>query len=97
METEFWERDIELISRADLSAMQLANLKKTLKLAARSPYYSKILTEPVIESIRTLDDIRRLPLVDKQTLRENFPYGFVAKPMKDIVRLHSSSDRKSVV
>ena len=91
METEFWERDIELISRADLSAMQLANLKKTLKLAARSPYYSKILTEPVIESIRTLDDIRRLPLVDKQTLRENFPYGFVAKPMKDIVRLHSSS------
>ena len=31
METEFWERDIELISRADLSAMQLANLKKTLK------------------------------------------------------------------
>ena len=37
METEFWERDIELISRADLKAMQLANLKKTLKLAAKSP------------------------------------------------------------
>ena len=91
METEFWERDIELISHADLKAMQLANLKKTLKLAAKSPYYSKILTEPVIESVKTLDDIRRLPLVDKQTLRENFPYGFVAKPMKDIVRLHSSS------
>ena len=60
METEFWQRDIELMSRADLEAFQLGCLKKTLKLAAHSPFYSNILTESVIDSIRTLDDIRRL-------------------------------------
>ena len=53
METEFWQRDIELMNRADLEALQLGCLKKTLKLAAKSPYYSNILTEPVIESVKT--------------------------------------------
>ncbi len=39
METEFWQRDIELMSRADLQALQLSCLKKTLTLAAHSPFY----------------------------------------------------------
>ena len=91
METEFWQKDIEHMNRKDLEAFQLGCLKKTLKQAAKSPFYAPILTEKVIDSIKTLKDIERLPLIEKQTLRDHFPYGFVAAPMKDIVRLHSSS------
>ncbi len=87
----FWQREIELMDRKDLEKFQLSCLKKTLVQAAKSPFYAPILTQKVIDSIKTLKDIEQLPLIEKQTLRDNFPYGFVAAPREQLVRLHSSS------
>lgn len=87
----FWDKEIELIDRNELEKFQLKMLKKTLKQAAKSPYYSKILTPKVIAGIKKLKDIQNLPLIGKKELRENFPYGFLAEPLDNIVRLHSSS------
>jgi phenylacetate-CoA ligase len=41
--------------------------------------------------IRSLDDIRRLPFTYKTDLRDSYPFGLFARPMKDIVRVHASS------
>jgi phenylacetate-CoA ligase len=43
------------------------------------------------EHIRSLDDIARLPFTQKSDLRDNYPFGLFASPMKDVVRLHASS------
>jgi phenylacetate-CoA ligase len=43
------------------------------------------------EHIRSLDDITRLPFTQKSDLRDNYPFGLFASPMKDVVRLHASS------
>ncbi len=87
----FWSKEIELIDRPALEKLQLERLKKTLVQAAKSPFYSKILTKKVISSVKSLKDLQTLPFVAKPELRENFPYGFLAEPLSEIVRLHSSS------
>lgn len=43
------------------------------------------------DSIKTLDDIRKIPFTPKQDLRDNYPFGLVCGDMKDAVRIHSSS------
>ena len=43
------------------------------------------------KSIRSLDDLDKLPFTTKSDLRDNYPFGLVAVPMKEIVRIHASS------
>jgi phenylacetate-CoA ligase len=43
------------------------------------------------DQLRTLDDLRRVPFLTKQEMRDNSPYGLFAVPMKEVVRVHSSS------
>ena len=43
------------------------------------------------EDIRSLEDIRHLPFTKKVDLRDTYPFGLFASPMKDIVRVHASS------
>jgi phenylacetate-CoA ligase len=43
------------------------------------------------DDIRSLDDIVKLPFTQKSDLRDNYPFGLFASPMKDVVRLHASS------
>ena len=43
------------------------------------------------EDIRSLEDIAKLPFTEKGDLRDTYPFGLFASPMKDVVRLHASS------
>ena len=43
------------------------------------------------EDIKSIDDITKLPFTTKSDLRNNYPFGMFASPLKDIVRLHASS------
>jgi len=74
---------------------QLLNgLRKTVGQVLKTPYYKKKLAEVDINSpddIKTLDDFRRIPLTEKEDLRQNYPFGLFAEPMEDIVRIHASS------
>jgi phenylacetate-CoA ligase len=90
---EYWQQDIETLSREELEALQLERLKQTLKLAANVSFYEKAFAEKgvSIDDICCLDDLRRLPFTTKEDLRNNYPYGLAAIPLKDCVRLHSSS------
>ncbi len=57
------------------------------------PYYRHRMQELGIgpESIRSVEDITRLPFTTKQDLRDNYPYGLFAVPLSEIVRIHASS------
>lgn len=93
MNANYWEEEIEVISREKLEALQLQRLKKTVGIAAQAPFYKKVFEENGIttDSIKSLEDLQKIPFTTKAQMRENYPYGFVAGDIKDAVRLHSSS------
>lgn len=94
MDTEkYYQPEIETMSRPELEKLQVERLKKTIEIAMKSPFYGKLYKEKGIspDTIKTIDDIRKLPFTTKEDLRSNYPYGLVAADMKDLVRLHSSS------
>ncbi len=89
----YWENEVETMSRNELEESQLARLKNSLVRASVSPHYSRIFKEHAVDpdSINSLDDVRRIPFTTKDDLRENWPYGFLAVPKEELVRMHSSS------
>jgi phenylacetate-CoA ligase len=90
----YWDRDIETLARPALQRLQRERLAATLGRAANAPYYRRLLGEhPRKERAGVGDtlDISRLPFTTKAELRDAFPYGFLAVPLTDVVRLHSSS------
>ena len=93
MAIEYWQKDIETMSRSYLEKLQLKQLKQTITAAEKSPFYQKVFAEKQIsaESICSLDDLKKLPFTTKEDLRNNYPYGMVSIPLKECVRLHSSS------
>lgn len=90
---EYWDAPAEALSRDELSALQLQRLIKTIEQISLSPFYQARFRECGItpSSIRTLEDIRRLPLTTKTDLRNQYPYGLLCVEREKLVRLHVSS------
>ena len=89
-----WNPKIECEGRGEIKALQLERLKETVeRIYSNVPYYKKKLDEAGVtpDSIKSLDDLKRIPFTTKDDLRENYPFGLFASPMKDIVRIHASS------
>ena len=98
MSTEFaYENRIfdpaETLSRAELQALQLQRLRETVARAQQVPFYAALFKREGItpESIRTLDDLRRLPFTNKSDMRDNYPLGLCAVPRAELARIHGSS------
>ena len=94
MNDKYWEEEIETMPREKLRELQLQRLKKTINIAANSPYYKQVFQKYGItaDSIRSVDDIRKIPFTTKADMRANYPFGLVAGNMQeDGVRIHSSS------
>ena len=90
----YWEPDKECMAREDLEQLQLERLQSTLyRVGTHVPFYKKKFDELKFnyDDVRSLDDLRRLPFTVKQDLRDNYPYGLFAVPLRDVVRVHSSS------
>ena len=89
----FWEREIETLKPKELRRLQLRRLKKTLRQAGKSPFYSGLFKKHQVsaEKVESLEDLKEIPLTTKQDLRDQFPYGLLTVPREKIVRLHSSS------
>jgi len=84
---------VETLSRDELKKLQFERLQKTIIRALNVPFYQKAFKEHGITAsdIRSLDDISKLPFTTKDDLRNNYPFGMAAIPLKDCVRVHSSS------
>ena len=88
-----WNPEIELLGREALAALQSRRLEETLERCSRSPFYQAWFRDAGFEPgrFKSTADIRGLPCMDKETLRDDDPTRFLTVPMDDIVRMHSSS------
>lgn len=88
-----WQQK-DYMSRDELQTVQLSLLKETVQYAyEKVPFYRAKLDEAGVypRDIQSLDDIRVLPFTTKEDMRNNYPYGLFAVPMKEVVRIHASS------
>ncbi|MDR7482557.1 MAG: phenylacetate--CoA ligase [Armatimonadota bacterium] len=89
-----WNRTMETMSRADLERLQLDRLRQVAtRVYDRVPLYRQRFDEARIrpDQIRTLADLRRLPFTRKADFRDHYPFGLLAVPLRDCVRIHASS------
>jgi phenylacetate-CoA ligase len=93
MGEEYWNPGMELLGRDELEALQLSRLKDILRRCGSSPFYQTWFRDAGFDpdGVESLADMRRLPCMDKNTLRVDDPALFLTVPMEDIVRVHSSS------
>lgn len=90
----YWEKEKECMAREDLEQLQLERLQSTLfRVATHVPFYREKFRQMKIDpdGFRTLDELHTLPFTTKADLRDNYPYGLFAVPLREIVRVHSSS------
>ncbi len=88
-----WAKE-ETMSRAEIEAIQLQRLQETVKRVYEKvvPYRQKMEEAKVKpEDIKNLKDLRRLPFITKQDMRDNYPFGLFAVPKDQLVRIHASS------
>ena len=85
---------MDFIDAEHLKVMQLERLKRIVAHAYNNVEFyrnrmKKYNLKP--ESIRSLDDVVKLPFMVKQDLRDTYPFGLLAVPQSEVVRLHASS------
>ena len=90
---QFFNEAMETMTRAEIEALQLERLQATVKHCMQSPFYKKRFEEIGLkpEDIKSLADIRKIPFTTKQDLRDTYPFGIASTPLRNCVRLHSSS------
>ena len=90
----FYQKDIETMSRGEIEALQLQRLKRMVDYCYENvPFYHERLEKAGItgDKIKTLSDVQYIPFTTKDDIRDNYPFGMLAQPMKKIVRIHASS------
>lgn len=90
----YWQEDKECMKREELEQFQLERLQSTLyRVGTHVPFYRQKFSELQLdfEGFSSLEDIRKLPFTTKQDLRDSYPYGLFAVPLREVVRVHSSS------
>ena len=89
----FWNKAIETISLEDLQKLQIERLQDTVLRVQSVPFYREKFKELEItpNDIQTYDDVKKLPFTTKKDLQQWYPFGFVAVPMQDVVRIHTTS------
>ncbi len=91
---KYYTPEIETASRETITQLQSERLCATVKRVYENvPFYRNKMEAAGVypEDIRTIEDLHKLPFSYKQDLRDTYPYGLFAVPLKDVVRLHASS------
>jgi len=89
-----WDPVHECMDRGELKELQLQRLRQTLdRIYHHVPCYQDKLGSCGFhpQDLKDLGDLGQLPFTDKEDLRRNYPYGMFAVPLRDVVRIHSSS------
>ena len=94
----YFNPELETMTQEQLKALQLERLQKTVRHCMNSPFYQKKFKELGItpDDIQSVEDVSKLPFTTKEDLRENYPFGLSCVPMKECIRLHSSSTQRDI-
>ncbi|MFN3383755.1 MAG: phenylacetate--CoA ligase family protein [Archaeoglobaceae archaeon] len=90
---EFWDRE-EVMSKKELEEIQFKRLKQTIKKAYENvEFFRKRLKSVNLtpDDIRSFEDFAKVPFTTKDYFAENYPFGLIAAPLSEIVRIHTSS------
>ncbi len=90
----YWNKEIECMSHEDMKKLQDERLVAQVKHVYENvPYYKNLMDKKGVtpDDIKSTDDLHKLPFLTKSDLREAYPYGLLAKPLSDCVRIHSTS------
>ena len=94
MEQRYYQPEIETMPASDIKKLQSEKLVKQVKhVYDNVPYYRNLMDEKGVkpEDIKGIEDISKLPFLTKADLRDAYPYGLLAVPQKDCVRIQSTS------
>ena len=94
MEKRFYQPGIETMAYEDMKKLQEERLRAQVKhVYDNVPYYKQLMDEKGVtpEDIQTLDDLKKLPFLTKTDLRDQYPYGLLAKDLSECVRIQSTS------
>ena len=90
----YFQKEIETMPVEEIKKLQSEKLKKQVAhVYANVPYYRDLMDKAGVKpaDINGIEDLHKLPFLTKADLREAYPYGLLAKPLKDCVRIHSTS------
>ncbi|MBE6800645.1 MAG: phenylacetate--CoA ligase [Ruminococcaceae bacterium] len=90
----YYQPEIETASPEQLKAWQDERLVKQVKhVWDNVPLYREKMEKAGVtpDDIKGTEDLHKLPFVTKDDLREGYPYGLLAKPLSECVRIHSTS------
>ncbi|WP_136525350.1 phenylacetate--CoA ligase family protein [Geomonas ferrireducens] len=91
---QIWDPDYECMPREEIEQLQLERLQATLNRVYKNVtcYRNRFKEMGIVpEDVRSLADLSKLPFTTKEDLRLNYPYGMFAVPLREVVRIHSSS------
>lgn len=90
----YWNQEIETMSRDDMKKLQDERFVAQVKhIYENVEYYRNLMDEKGVkpEDIKSTDDLHKLPFLTKSDLRDAYPYGLLAKPLSECVRIQSTS------
>ncbi len=93
-EKRYYQKEIETMPVEDIKKLQSEKLVKQVKHVYENvPYYRELMDQKGLkpEDINGIDDLHKLPFLSKSDLRDAYPYGLLAKPLSECVRIHSTS------
>ena len=94
MENRYYQKEIETMPVEEMKKLQSEKLVKQVKHVYENvPYYRDLMDKKGVkpEDIKGIEDLHKLPFLSKADLRDAYPYGLLAKPLEDCVRIHATS------
>ena len=94
MAKNYYQKEIETMPVEEIKKLQSEKLVKQVKHVYENvAYYRDLMDKKGVkpEDIKGIEDLHKLPFLTKSDLRDAYPYGLLAKPLKDCVRIHSTS------
>ncbi len=94
MEQRYYQKEIETMPVEEIKKLQSEKLVKQVKhVYDNVPYYKALMDEKGVkpEDIHGIEDLHKLPFLTKADLRDAYPYGLLAKPLSECVRIQSTS------
>lgn len=91
---KYYQPEVETASVEELRKLQSERLVNQVKNVWENvPFYKNKMIEAGLtpDDIKSVDDLHKLPFITKDDLRDCYPYGLVARPLKDCVRIQSTS------
>ena len=90
----YYQKELETMPVEKIKELQSERLIKQVKNVYENvAYYRNLMDKMGIkpEDINSIEDLHKLPFLTKADLREAYPYGLMARPLSDCVRIQSTS------